>query len=226
MGWDPPNPLRAVLFDLDGTLVDAFADIAAAANHVRMGMGLPPLTVDEVKLHVGHGARRLVAGVTGLALGTPELEFQFSILLEFYRQNPASLAKPFPGTFEVLSSLRNAGVALAVCTNKPHGVTIALLEQLGMLDMFQCVLGEQPGLPAKPDPAMVYRALDQLGVSPSQALFVGDSPVDIATAREASLSVVVLSHGAHSADELSQYAPDLILPDFSQFLSSLIPISR
>ncbi len=218
-----PNPIRAVLFDLDGTLVDAFADIAAAANHVRKGLGFQRLSVDEVKQHVGHGARQLVAGVTGFQMGTPELEREFENLLKFYEDHPASEAVPFPGVLDLLDRLPRAGVKMGICTNKPHSVTVGLLDSLQLSDFFGSIIGEQPGIPPKPDPAMVYQGMEQLGVSAADTLFVGDSPVDMEVARQAGLAVVALSHGAHSAEELTALGLGTVVPDVAALLDLLTP---
>jgi 2-phosphoglycolate phosphatase len=220
------RPLRAILFDLDGTLVDSFADIANAANHVRSGLGMMPLSISEVKVHVGHGARHLVAGVTDLAPDSHELDVQYSRLLSYYERHPASHAVTFPNAEELLQALRQAHISLAVCTNKPHRVTVPLLERLNLLSTFASVLGEQPGLPPKPDPEMVFQTCQKLRVSPSEALFVGDSPVDIATARRAGMPVIALTHGVHRREELLACSPDLALPDFAALFNHIFLSAR
>lgn len=212
----PPTPVRFVLFDLDGTLVDAFADIAAAANHIREIRGLAPLSVEEVKTYVGHGARHLVAGVTGLPDPSPQLDEAFEQLLAFYQSQPASQAQPFDGVVLTLHILRARGLPLGIVTNKPHAVTTALLDALELTPLFDIVLGEKKGRPAKPDPSMVLEACQHIGFPPVEGLFVGDSAVDVEVARRVSMKMVGVTHGTGDRAELEALSPYAVIDHFSE----------
>ena len=160
---------KAVLFDMDGTLLDTLADMAAAVNHILSVHGYPLRTVEEVRAFVGNGARKLMEralppDVTGDA---------FEALLEEYRQwyeaHACVRTAPYPGVPAVLAALHRAGVRCAVVSNKPDGATRELAARFFPgLPAF----GQQDGIPAKPAPDMVYHALAELGVEASAAAYV------------------------------------------------------
>lgn len=210
---------KAVLFDMDGTLLDTLADMAAAVNHILSVHGYPLRTVEEVRAFVGNGARKLMEralppDVTGGA---------FEALLEEYRQwyeaHACVKTAPYPGVPAVLAALHRAGVRCAVVSNKPDGATRELAARFFPgLPAF----GQQDGIPAKPAPDMVYHALAELGVEASAAAYVGDSEVDVALARNAKLPLVAVSWGFRGREELEEAGAALVVDDAATLLENML----
>ena len=210
---------KAVLFDMDGTLLDTLADMAAAVNHILSVHGYPLRTVEEVRAFVGNGARKLMEralppDVTGDA---------FEALLEEYRQwyeaHACVKTAPYPGVPAVLAALHRAGVRCAVVSNKPGGATRELAARFFPgLPAF----GQQDGIPAKPAPDMVYHALAELGVEASAAAYVGDSEVDVALARNAGLPLVAVSWGFRGREALEEAGAALVVDDAATLLENML----
>lgn len=210
---------KAVLFDMDGTLLDTLADMAAAVNHILSVHGYPLRTVEEVRVFVGNGARKLMEralppDVTGDA---------FEALLEEYRQwyeaHACVKTAPYPGVPAVLAALHRAGVRCAVVSNKPDGATRELAARFFPgLPAF----GQQDGIPAKPAPDMVYHALAELGVEASAAAYVGDSEVDVALARNAKLPLVAVSWGFRGREALEEAGAALVVDDAATLLENML----
>lgn len=210
---------KAVLFDMDGTLLDTLADMAAAMNHILSVHGYPLRTVEEVRAFVGNGARKLMEralppDVTGDA---------FEALLEEYRQwyeaHACVKTAPYPGVPAVLAALHRAGVRCAVVSNKPDGATRELAARFFPgLPAF----GQQDGIPAKPAPDMVYHALAELGVEASAAAYVGDSEVDVALARNAGLPLIAVSWGFRGREALEEAGAALVVDDAATLLENML----
>ncbi len=210
---------KAVLFDMDGTLLDTLADMAAAVNHILSVHGYPLRTVEEVRAFVGNGARKLMEralppDVTGDA---------FEALLEEYRQwyeaHACVKTAPYPGVPAVLAALHRAGVRCAVVSNKPDGATRELAVRFFPgLPAF----GQQDGIPAKPAPDMVYHALAELGVEASAAAYVGDSEVDVALARNAGLPLIAVSWGFRGREALEEAGAALVVDDAATLLENML----
>ena len=210
---------KAVLFDMDGTLLETRADMAAAVNHILSVHGYPLRTVEEVRAFVGKGARKLMEralppDVTGDA---------FEALLEEYRQwyeaHACVRTAPYPGVPAVLAALHRAGVRCAVVSNKPDGATRELAARFFPgLPAF----GQRDGIPAKPAPDMVYHALAELGVEASAAAYVGDSEVDVALARNAGLPLIAVSWGFRGREALEEAGAALVVDDAATLLENML----
>lgn len=182
----------AVLFDLDGTLVDSAADIAEALNDLLAEEGRAPYSLAEVKRMVGEGVVRLMEKAFKEAAGAAERAERF---MEIYTPRSARLTVPVEGTFQALDHFKDLGVPLAVCTNKPDDAAREILDALGLLSYFREVIGGTSGLPRKPDPATLLEAARRLGAEPADTLMVGDSLPDVSAARAAGMKVVVVDSG-------------------------------
>ncbi|MGL4527454.1 MAG: HAD hydrolase-like protein, partial [Aestuariivirga sp.] len=148
-------PDRAVIFDLDGTLVDTAPDLMRATNHVLEAIGRRPITMDEVRVFVGHGARALLTRGLAATGGLPEnydVEPDYRRFVDFYAANIAGGSLPFPGTVALLDKLKAEDIAMGVCTNKLEGLSLRLLEELDLLKYFGSVVGPDTIGIAKPDP--------------------------------------------------------------------------
>jgi phosphoglycolate phosphatase len=183
---------RAVLFDLDGTLVDSAADIAESLNEVLAGEGRDPYSVAEVKRMVGEGVVRLMEKAFGETALAAERAERF---VTIYTPRSTRLTVPVAGAFDALDHFKSHGIPLAVCTNKPDDAAREILGALGLLPYFREILGGTSGLPRKPDPATLLEAARRLGASPADTLMVGDSLPDVAAARAAGMAVMVVDSG-------------------------------
>lgn len=190
-GWP-----RAVVFDLDGTLIDSAPDIADALNRAIEKRGLPPFTVEKVTEMIGGGVPKLVEravlahGVSRIGLLPLAADF-----ITFYRQNLTTRTTLYEGARELLEKLRGDGCGLGLCTNKQHELTVDILNELDLAKYFSSVVGERMGRPRKPDPAPLKSVLSALGVQANQAIMVGDSAADVGCAKAAGVASVVVSFG-------------------------------
>ena len=204
--------VRGIVFDLDGTLVDTFGDLQAAANHVRGLLGLRGVPVEEVRRHVGRGVGSLIRGV--LPGAPPDaIESLAREFVRYYGRHALDTTRPYPGVEEALRAL--AGMPLAVLSNKPEAETRAILAGLGLSGHFAAVFGGDSLGVMKPDPAALVAAVHALHVPAARSLMVGDSDVDIETARGAGIRVVRVATGLADSSVL---APDLEVADLRGLL--------
>jgi len=212
--------LRALLLDLDGTLIDSRRDLAAATNRLLAEAGLAPLPLATVCSFVGPGARALVrrsleaADPEGRVPRSPEVLRRF---LGHYEEVLLDSTVPFPGVREGLVELRSAGVGLAVVTNKPIAPTRTILDGLDLSGMFTVVLGGDSLPTKKPDPAPLIAAAEALGVELDRCLMVGDSDVDMDAAANAGVQGVWCSWGGIHPDRPSN--PNRVVHSFEEVVS-------
>jgi phosphoglycolate phosphatase len=205
-----------LVFDLDGTLVHTAPDIQRALNLVlaRHGLGLAEL--EEVRVGVGLGARILIErsfAARGQALDDARLEGLTEAYTEAYASDIASMSRPFEGVEDVLDLAARAGARLCVCTNKRTGLSIQLLEALGLASRFAAIVGSDGVANRKPHADHFLATVGAAGGDPARALMIGDSAADVASARAASAPVVVYAHG------YTDTAPELLGADavFTQY---------
>lgn len=183
----------AIIFDLDGTLIDTAPAIACALNRVIVTRGGEVIAVDAVRKLVSRGARELVATALGSCATSPERD------LGDFRSAYGALEPDrrdlYPAAKETLQFLNERGIGLGLCTNKPQGLTIALLDKLDLSPLFAAVLGGDVVARAKPHPDHLLAVLSALGVDPDDAIFVGDSEVDARTASDAEVAFVLAGYG-------------------------------
>lgn len=214
----PESPPQAVLFDFDGTLGDSYPAIAASVNHVRAHSNLPPLSVDEVKLHVGRGPDYLLQHTV------PAGNVRANVA-RYLAHHPSVLRSGtvlMPGAVELLGALAERGLPLAVCSNKPVAFTRELLDYFGVAGRFQAVLGPQDVPRPKPAPDMLRAALSRLAIPAEQALYVGDMTVDVQTARAAWVPVWIVTTGSDSAEAIAASRPDRLFANLTLLQSALL----
>jgi 2-phosphoglycolate phosphatase len=209
--------LRAIVFDLDGTLADSYAAIAASVNHVRAHHKLPPLPEAEVRRYVGHGLGHLLAC---LAPGT-DPEANAARYRVHHEKVMLAETRLLPGVADTLAALRRRGLRLAICSNKLRVFSHKLLEHLGIVSHFEAVLGPEDVPHLKPAPDMLQAALARLRVSPDEAVYVGDMVVDVQTARAAGVEIWAVATGSEAADALRAAGPDRLLIKFSEIAEVL-----
>jgi phosphoglycolate phosphatase len=213
-----PTTLRAVLFDFDGTLGDSYPAITASVNHVRAMYGLPPMTEEQVRPHVGHGPDQLLQGTVGQGSTAANVA-------AYLAHHPSVMhegTRLMPGAAEALSALRGRGLRLAVCSNKPVAFTRDLLAYLGVADRFEVVLGPEDVLRPKPAPDMLGEALRRLAVRAADALYVGDMDVDIQTGRAAGVTVWVVATGSDTPAVLEAAKPDGLFFSLAEMARAVI----
>jgi phosphoglycolate phosphatase len=192
----------AVLFDLDGTLLDTLADIAGAVNFVLDGLGLPTHHLDEYRDLVGEGLPKLIERALPAGAGDDVRAEALAGMRARYAERMIVETRPYPGIAELLDELARRGLGLAVISNKPEAATQLLVRQLLGRWAFAAVLGHRPDRPRKPDPAPALEAARALGVEPARCVFVGDSWIDMRTARSAGMTPVGVTWGFRTREEL------------------------
>ncbi len=211
-----PAP-HALVFDLDGTLIDSAPDLLAALNRVLAADGLPPVGLADIKRMVGDGAAMLVKrgfARVGRMLEGAALADRTARYVATYEAVVADLTRPYPGVPETLALLAGEGYRLGICTNKPAGPARAVLAALGLLDFFATVQGGDSGPVRKPDPGHLHAVLAALAAPAGAAVMIGDSPVDMATARAAGVPVIAFAHG-YSRVPVAELGADAVLEDFA-----------
>ena len=224
----PPGSLKAVVFDLDGTLIDSAPDLHAALNRLLAGRRRPAFTIEQVQPMFGDGAMKLVErafAATGGEIAPTELAAMTDAFLEDYEMNDAVLTRPFPGAAETLARLGGEGYALAVCTNKPQAATIRTLACMGLADYFQTVIGGDAlaGV-CKPDPRHLLAALGRLGVAATMTAMVGDNANDVAAARGAGMPVILVTFG-YSRVPAAELGADAVIGSFDELPPALLALS-
>lgn len=211
---------HAVIFDLDGTLLNTLGDLRAATNHALEVRGLPPHSMEEIRQFIGNGIRLLIR--RAMPEGTPEAEINAALddFKAYYAAHIHDRTVPYDGIPQLLTALRKRGIKVAVLSNKIDSASQQLIEYFfpGKTDV---VFGEHVGVPRKPDPTSCRMVMQQLGVQPEQVLYVGDSGTDMQTAKNAGLYAVGVTWGFRSKEVLLEYGADVLVHRPEQILQIL-----
>lgn len=213
---------KAVLFDLDGTLLDTLQDLASSGNEVLAGRGLPPHPLDAYRIFIGNGMVNLARDVFPPEM-RPETEEQIAAVLDEYRaaysRNWQNTTVPFPGIAEVLDRLNSDRVPMGVVSNKAHDFTLQCVDAFLDAWKWDVLIGAREGHARKPDPAGALEAASVLGIAPEECLFVGDSDVDMMTARNAGMRAIGVSWGFRPVEELLEAGAEVILETPGELLA-------
>jgi phosphoglycolate phosphatase len=211
-------PVEALIFDLDGTLVDTAPDLTAATNHALSLIDRRPITAAEAKNFVGHGSRALIilgCEATGGAVDEATIKRLNSAFLDYYADNIADNSIIFPGLIDVLHKARSAGLKLGVCTNKVERLSHKLLAELKIADFFGAVVGGDTLPIMKPDPAPYREVAKRLGIDASNTMMFGDSETDIRTAQNTGVPVVAVNFG-YTPHPVETYNPTHVISHYDQ----------
>lgn len=220
--------VKAVIFDLDGTLIDTAPDLARVLNQVLTEEGLDTLPLSEIRPLIGGGVRALLtralearARETGEAIFT-RMEARF---LEIYAAEPVRESRVFRGGMDVLQSLLRRGIKLGLCSNKRHDLTLKVLDGLNLTELFSGITGGRiAGM--KPAPEPLYHVLAQLDAAAGEAVMMGDSRADIEAARNANLSGVIGVRWGYSREPIETLGADIIIEDFAQTETALASLAK
>ena len=190
------NP-RAIVFDLDGTLVHSAPDLQFASNEALKAFGRDQLDLPTIVSFIGNGVEVLVRRILKETGGSDqELERDIlKVFMKVYAANMTTLTRPYPGVVTALEQFRAIGFRLGVCTNKPTGPAREICEKLDLAQYFEIISGAEPDQAKKPDPYPLKACINALNCSPNEALYVGDSAIDFHTARNASVAFRLFSGG-------------------------------
>lgn len=211
---------KAIIFDLDGTLLNTIKDIKHSLNHTMEMFKFDKLTTKEVKRNLGNGSKRLIKDSLPLNTSLSTNYQVFNYYFNHYKSSPNLNTKPYNGIMKLLKELKEKGYKLAITSNKMneavHRLNIEMFEGL-----FDFAIGEMKNIPVKPHPKMVNLALDKLGVKASEAIFVGDSEVDIKTGNNAKIDVCAVTWGFRSKKELKALNPTFLINKPKELLKIL-----
>ncbi len=191
--------MKTVLFDLDGTLLDTLEDLTDSVNFTFEKMGLGKREKYQVRKALGNGVERLLSELLGeenLSL----LPTALSIFRPYYKEHSAVKTAPFPGVCEVIEKLQKQGVLCGIVSNKPNEAVEELKKEF--FPFVALAAGEKKGIPRKPDPTPLYAALDEMGGNRENCLYIGDSEVDILTAKNAGFPCIAMTWGFRDREEL------------------------
>jgi phosphoglycolate phosphatase len=213
---------RAIIFDLDGTLVDTIGDIAASMNRALERGGFPPLAEEAYIEKVGWGIKKLAfLALPEDARNDEVVEKVAADASRLYAEKPLGFSKPYPGIRELITEVRRRKLKTAVLTNKPDPVTQSVIGGLFLPGSFDWVQGDRPGVPRKPDPGAAWELLLSLDVSPRETVFMGDSEVDMETARAANCHALGVSWGFRPRELLKRAGAQRIIDHPGELLEFL-----
>lgn len=204
---------RGCIFDLDGTLLNTLEGIAHTTNLTLASFGLAPFETEAYKLFVGDGAGKLIERVL-LERGDKDLLLYDEMLAAYHRFFAVHCMyklEPYDGIMDLIHSLKEKGVKIAVVSNKPHERVLQNMDAIFGKDFFDHLQGEKPGVNRKPDPAAVFETLKALGLNKEECLYVGDTNTDMMTGRNAGLDTAGVTWGFRSEEELRSYNPAYIV---------------
>jgi phosphoglycolate phosphatase len=215
-----------LVFDLDGTLVDTAPDLVAATNHVLEHVGLPPIDDKSLRPFIGHGARVMIERATATAkLSEETRERLLERFLDYYGAHIAVASRPFEGAVDALTRFQAAGAKLAVCTNKREGMSRLLLDALDLSRFFAAVAGGDTLASRKPHPGHLLGTIRLAGGEASRAVMIGDSNVDIATAKAAGVPVVAVSFG-YTDTPIRDFGPDAVIDHYRELEPAIAALLR
>jgi phosphoglycolate phosphatase len=215
------SAVRTVIFDLDGTLIDSKRDLIHSVNAMLHEMGRQNLAEETISGYIGHGAPLLVARALGGGATKNERARALEFFLAHYEEHKLDSTCAYPGVEETLAQLQRKNLSMAVLTNKPVGISVRLLDALGLTTYFRAIYGGNSFETKKPDPLGANMILGEFGAAPPQAMVIGDSEVDVQTARNAGTMAAAVNYGFGVHDR-TLYPADIYLDRISDLIPFIV----
>ncbi|MFZ6774976.1 phosphoglycolate phosphatase [Undibacterium sp. SXout7W] len=207
--------IKAVIIDLDGTMLDTAPDFLVAINLMRTDLSLAPLTLDQVTSMVGKGSENLIQKVLAVNFDQTDITLHFDRAMASYQQHYLTIngnhSNAYPGVFEGLESMRDQGLRMACVTNKPLAFAIPLMQKKGLYDYFELIYGGDSFPRKKPDPMPLQQVAQQFDLLPSQIMAIGDSSNDAIAARAAGCPVLTVPYGYNHGEAIQNIESDGIV---------------
>ena len=214
------SSVRALIFDLDGTLIDSKRDLIHSVNAMLRELGRAQLADETISGYIGRGAPQLVAQALGNGATEEEQKQALQFFLGYYEEHKMDTTRAYPGVAETLEAL--AALPMAVLTNKPVRISVRILQEMGLAKYFRAIYGGNSFETKKPDPLGAAKILGEFGALPREAMLVGDSEVDVQTARNAGTLAVTVNYGFGVHDRVAHPA-DIYLDRFTDLMEFLTP---
>lgn len=215
------GPIKAVLFDLDGTLADTAPDLGGALNRLREEAGMPPLPLDSLRPHASNGARGLIGAGFGIDPKHERFPDLLKRFLALYENQVCTDTRLFPGVAELLVGLEHRAIPWGVVTNKIERFTQPLMAGLDLVQRAACIVSGDSAARPKPDPAPLLMACAKAGVEPGKALYLGDDLRDVQAGRAAGMLTVIAAWGYLAGSPISEWGADIVIDHPSQLIEIL-----
>ena len=204
------STIKLAIFDMDGTILDTLKDLQDSLNYSLEKMGYPIRTYEEVRSFVGNGIRKLIERAVPMGTPADKIDETHQIFMPYYEKHCADKTRPYDGIVDLLTRLKEEGMTTAVVSNKAHAAVLDLCEEY-FKGLFDIAVGEQEGMEKKPAPDSVNYVLKQLGFSKEEAVYIGDSEVDIATAINSELTPYIVTWGFRDEEFLRENGAKIIV---------------
>lgn len=218
------HPPELLIFDLDGTLVDSRQDLANSVNAARLHLGLPPIADHTIASYVGDGAPILIQRALGPQASADQVQQALQFFLDYYSQHKLDFTRPYPGVPESLERLAALGLKMAVLTNKPVRISRDILQGLDLARFFFAIHGGNSFPHKKPHPVGAHTLMAQVSAAPQRTLLIGDSAVDVRTARNAGIKACGVTYGFQPETFANDF-PDLLVDSLPQLADLLATAS-
>ncbi len=209
---------NSVVFDLDGTLLDTLGDLRDSVNYALEKNALPKRTTEEIRSFVGNGIRLLIERSVPENSPLETVDKCFSDFKEYYKDHSAILTKPYDGIISLMKNLKSKGIKIAVVSNKADFAVKTLMEDY-FSNLYDCAYGERAGVPRKPEPEGVFDAIKEMGAEIKDAVYIGDSEVDVITSKNAGLPCIAVTWGFRDKKVLESLNPEYIVDSPSDILN-------
>lgn len=203
----------AVIFDLDGTLINSLEDIADSTNEALAAQGFSSHSSEAYKLFIGNGMKQLIRNATPENTGEDKIEQILKDFRVIYNKNYVNKTRPYNNVEQLLEQLKAMGIRMSICSNKADKMTNEIVEKTIGKEYFDVVFGERDGIPRKPDPASLLEAAELMKVSPEETIYIGDSGGDMVSAKNAGMYAVGALWGFRDRDELEKDGAQLLISD-------------
>ena len=212
---------KYVIFDLDGTILDTLDDLADAANAALASQGYPQRTRDEVRMFVGNGIRKLIERATPDGVTEEEIVRTHEAFTAYYSAHCKDKTKPYDGIPELVAALKDKGIRSAVVSNKADYAVKKLCEEY-FGDLFEISIGEREGIRKKPAPDTVFEVMRVLGAAPEETVYIGDSDVDVLTAKNSGIDCIGVSYGFRGREFLESHGAQVIADSVGELWEMLM----